>query len=56
MQVLGRLMQRLGLFLPLLAMVLQIMQLVSVGQMLLLLVAGVLAFMIGRLVEGYSIG
>jgi len=54
MQWLGRSLQLLGLFLLPAAIVLELLHAVSLGQMLLLLVAGVSLFWIGRIVEGYS--
>ena len=60
MRQLGKLLQIVGLVLPPLAIVMQLMKgaggrpLVSVGEMLVMLVAGVSAFWLGRIVEGYS--
>ncbi len=60
MRPFGRLLQIIGLVLPPLAIVLQLINgpggrpLVSVGQMLTMLVAGVSAFWIGRILEGYA--
>lgn len=62
MRQLGRLLQHLGLVLPPLGIVLQLLRdgngqpLLSVGQMLVMLVAGVSAFWIGRILEGYASG
>jgi hypothetical protein len=57
----GRLLQRLGLFLPPVAILLQLLPgsapggaVISLGQMLMLLVAAVCLFFIGRILEGYS--
>jgi len=54
MRALGRAAQRLGLFLPALAIILELNHAVSLGQMLMLLVAAVCCFWIGRIVEGYA--
>ncbi len=50
----GRLMQIIGLVVPPLAIVLQLQQAITLGQMLLMTVAGACAFWIGRIVEGYA--
>jgi hypothetical protein len=50
----GRLLQIVGLVLPPLSIFLQLEGAVSLGQMLLLLVAAVSAFWIGRILEGYA--
>ena len=54
MRGLGRRLQLFGLFVPPAAIVLELVHAVSLGQMLVMLVAGVLVFWIGRIVEGYS--
>jgi len=54
MRVVGRLMEILGLALPLLAIVLQLAERISVGQMLIMLVAAVSMFYLGRMIQGYS--
>ena len=60
MRPFARLLQIVGLVLPPLALVMQLLKdghgrpLVSVGQMLTMLVAGVSAFWLGRIIEGYS--
>jgi hypothetical protein len=54
MRGLGRGFQVLALTLPPLAMVLQLGEAISLGQMLTMLVAAVCCFGIGRIVEGYS--
>lgn len=54
MRALGRLMQIAGLTIPLLAIVAQLNESITLGQMLLFLVAAVSAFWIGRIVEGYA--
>ncbi len=50
----GRLGQLLGLGIPALAIVLELNHAISLGQMLMLLVAAVCCFWIGRILEGYS--
>jgi hypothetical protein len=54
MRSFGRALQMLALAALPLAMVLQLAGAVSLGQMLLILVAGFCSFYIGRIVEGYS--
>ena len=54
MRGLGRGLQLLGLFLPPAGIVLELVHAVSLGQMLVMLVAGISIFWIGRIVEGYS--
>ena len=54
MRGVGRGLQVLGLVLPPLAMVMQLADAVSLGQMLTMLLAAVCCFGIGRIVEGYS--
>ena len=54
MRGLGRGLQMLGLVLPPLAIVMQLAEAVSLGQMLTMLLAAVCCFGIGRIVEGYS--
>ena len=54
MRALGRTAQRLGLVLPALAIILELNHAISLGQMLMLLVAAVCCFWIGRIVEGYA--
>jgi len=54
MRSLGRGFQWLGLGIPPLAMVLQLSNLVTLGQMLTLLVTSVCLFGIGRILEGYA--
>lgn len=49
----GRLLQHLGLILPPLAILLQLSESISLGKMLVMLVAAVCLFWIGRIVEGY---
>jgi hypothetical protein len=54
MASLGRLLQIVGLVLPPLSILLQLQGAVTLGQMLLMLVAAVSAFWIGRILEGYA--
>ncbi len=61
MRPLGRLLQKIGLFLPPVAIVLQLVPgnapggtAISLGQMLAMLGAAVCCFLIGRILEGYS--
>jgi hypothetical protein len=54
MRVIGRFLQRVGLIVPLVAIVLQLMDVLTLGQMLVALVAAVAAFGMGRIVEGYA--
>jgi hypothetical protein len=50
----GRLMQIGGLVLPPLSIILELQGAINAGQMLLMLVAAVSMFWIGRILEGYS--
>jgi len=54
MRTLGRLMQIAGLSIPLLAIVAQLNESITQGQMLMFLIAAVCAFWIGRIVEGFA--
>ena len=54
MKALGRLLQVIGLTLPLLSIIMQLMNAIKANQMLVMLVASVCAFMIGRIMEGYG--
>ncbi|MEY3033107.1 MAG: hypothetical protein RLZZ622_1582 [Planctomycetota bacterium] len=54
MRMIGQLGQRLGLVIPAIAIVLELNHAISLGQMLMLLVASVCLFGIGRILEGYS--
>ncbi len=60
MRPFARLLQIVGLVLPPLALIMQLLKgpnglpLINVGQMLTMLVAGVSAFWLGRILEGYS--
>jgi len=51
---LGRAGQFLGLVVPALAIVLELQRAISLGQMLMLLLASVCCFWIGRILEGFS--
>jgi len=52
----GKMLQVAGLVVPPLAILAQLAAGVSVGQMLLFLVAAVSAFWLGRILEGYAAG
>ncbi len=54
MASLGRLLQIVGLVVPPLSIILQLQGAITLGQMLIMLVAAVSAFWIGRIVEGYA--
>jgi len=54
MAAIGRFCQWLGLMLPAAAILLELNRSISLGQMLLMLVASVSCFWIGRIVEGYA--
>jgi hypothetical protein len=54
MRMLGRGGQFLGLALPALAIVLELNHAISLGQMLVMLVAAICCFGIGRILEGYA--
>jgi hypothetical protein len=54
MRQLGRGLQWLGLAVPPLGIFLQLSESISLGQMLIMLVAAVCLFWMGRLVEGYA--
>lgn len=56
MQSFGRLLQVIGLTVPPLSIVMQLMNSIKANQMLTMLVASVCLFMIGRLIEGYARG
>jgi hypothetical protein len=53
MAALGRLGQFLGLAIPAVAVLLELNHAISLGQMLVMLVAAICCFWIGRIVEGY---
>ncbi|MFM9026355.1 MAG: hypothetical protein ACKON7_13635 [Planctomycetaceae bacterium] len=54
MRMLGRAGQFLGLALPGLAILLELNRAISLGQMLVMLVAAICCFGIGRILEGYG--
>ena len=54
MRVIGRMAQFLGLALPAAATVLELGHHITLGQMLVMLVAAVCCFWIGRILEGYA--
>ena len=54
MRSLGRFGQLLGLGLPALAVLLELGHAITLGQMLVMLVAAVCFFWIGRILEGYA--
>ncbi len=54
MASLGRLLQIVGLVAPPLSIILQLQGAITLGQMLIMLVAAVSAFWIGRIIEGYA--
>ena len=54
MRALGRVGQFLGLALPGVAILLELNHAITLGQMLMLLVAAVCCFWIGRILEGYA--
>lgn len=54
MQSLGRLLQIVGLCGPILAILMQVTEAITVWQMLVMVVAAFSAFYIGRILEGYA--
>ncbi len=54
MRLIGQISQRLGLILPAFAIILELNHTISLGQMLMILVASVCLFGIGRILEGYG--
>jgi hypothetical protein len=50
----GRLLQVIGLTVPPLSIIMQLMNAIKANQMLVMLVASVCAFLLGRLIEGYA--
>gem|GEM_PF-2331040 len=54
MKLIGRCGQLLGLTIPCLAVLLQLNQAISASRMLVMLVAAICCFSIGRIVEGYA--
>ena len=54
MRQLGRFLQIVGLTLPPLSILMQLMDSIKANQMLVMLVASVCVFLIGRVLEGYG--
>jgi hypothetical protein len=54
LRAIGRLLQWIGLAMPLLAVFLQLPLAISLGQMLVMALGGLAAFWLGRIVEGYA--
>jgi len=54
MRAIGRAAQFLGLTIPAVAIVLELNHRITLGQMLVMLVAAVCCFWIGRILEGYA--
>ena len=54
LRTIGKVGQLLGLTVPAVAILLELNHRISLGQMLMLLVAAVCCFWIGRILEGYS--
>ena len=54
LRLIGQSGQRLGLILPAFAIILELNHTISLGQMLIILVASVCLFGIGRILEGYG--
>jgi hypothetical protein len=54
MRVIGKAGQWLGLTVPAVAVLLELNHQISLGQMLMMLVAAVCCFWIGRILEGYA--
>jgi hypothetical protein len=54
LQAIGKAGQLLGLTVPAVAILLELNHRISLGQMLMMLVAAVCCFWIGRILEGYS--
>jgi hypothetical protein len=54
MKALARFLQLTGLSVPFLAIVLELAHAISLGQMLVMLVAAVCCFWIGRILEGFA--
>ena len=55
-RAIGRVLQWIGLAMPLAAVFLQLPLAISLGQMLVMAVAGLCAFWLGRIIEGYAAG
>lgn len=53
MRALGKLLQLIGLGLPLIAVLAQLSNAISLGRMLVMMLAALAAFYIGRILEGY---
>ena len=56
LRAIGRLLQWIGLAMPLLAIFLQLPLAISLGQMLMMALGGLAAFWLGRIIEGYASG
>jgi hypothetical protein len=54
MRPIARLMQMAGLTIPFLAIILELTRTITLGQMLVMLVASVCCFWIGRILEGFA--
>lgn len=54
MKALARFLQLAGLSVPFLAILLELSHVISLGQMLIMLVAAVCCFWIGRILEGFA--
>lgn len=54
MQAIGKLLQLAGLTIPPLSIIAQLTESISLGKMLMFLVAAVAAFYLGRILEGYA--
>jgi len=54
MRPIARLLQMAGLTIPFLAIILELSHAISLGQMLVMLVAAVCCFWIGRILEGFA--
>ena len=56
LRAIGRVLQWIGLAMPLIAVVLQLPLAISLGQMLVMALAGLSAFWLGRIIEGHAAG
>ncbi len=54
LKILGGIFQRIGLVLPVFAILLELNRAISLGQMLAMLLAAVCLFWIGRILDGYG--
>ena len=54
MRVFGGILQRLSLIVLPMGIALQLTNVITLGEMLMMMVAGVAAFAVGRIVEGYG--